>query len=147
MSFIISYFSYQSLFAFSYKFLILVVLISGGYWSSSTATVEIYNPATNTGYSLPQSFEARYWHTQDGGLVCGGGAAAGHSPFSCDKWNSDSGTWTQSHTLRHVRQAHVSWETENGVYLMGGWHSKNSTELVKKDGTVEDGFSLKYDTE
>ena len=64
------------------------------------------------------------------------------------KWSSESGTWTQSHTLSQMRKDHVSWATEDGVYLIGGTDigSVRTTELVKKDGSVEDGFSLKFDT-
>ena len=41
----------------------------------------------------------------------------------------------------------MSWATEDGVYLLGGGaYQKNTSELVKVDGSVEDGFSLKYDT-
>ena len=40
----------------------------------------------------------------------------------------------------------MSWATKDGVYLMGGLYSKNTTEVVKEDGSVEDGFNLKYDT-
>ena len=65
---------------------------------------------------------------------------------NCVKWSSESGSWTQSHTLRHKRAGHVSRATEDGVYLMGGRSSTKTTELVKEDGSVEDGFSLKYAT-
>ena len=131
--------------AWSESTLIIVgVLISGGYNGGHLKSVELYNPATNISCSLPQLPVARQYHTQDGGLACGGQL----SKISCDKWNSYSGTWTQSHTLRQSRDNHVSWATEDGVYLMGGWDnsSRLTTELVKKDGSVEDGFSLKYDT-
>ena len=50
------------------------------------------------------------------------------------------------HTLLQSRTGHVSWATEDGVYLMGGEIGKKTTELLKEDGSVEDGFSLKYDT-
>ena len=43
----------------------------------------------------------------------------------------------------------MSWDTQDGVYLMSasfGSGSMIGTELVKKDGSVEDGFSLKYNT-
>jgi len=67
---------------------------------------------------------------------------------TCVKWSSDSGNWSQSHTLRQKRYGHVSWATAAGVYLMGGSgsSSRKTTELVKADGSVEDGFSLIYDT-
>ena len=39
----------------------------------------------------------------------------------------------------------MSWATESGVYLMGGYWSGNTTELVKEDGSVGAGtFNLKY---
>jgi len=40
----------------------------------------------------------------------------------------------------------VSWATASGVYLIGGWDNLRSSEKVKLDGSVEEGFSLKYDT-
>ena len=44
-----------------------------------------------------------------------------------------------------ARSDHVSWATASGVYLIGdGNHRK--TELVKEDGSVEEGFKLKYET-
>ena len=114
---------------------------------SDLSTVEIYNPGTNTGCLLPQLPEARYQHTQNGELLCGGGWGYLGSEESCDKWRSDSGTWTQSHILRQKRYNHVSWFTDDGVYLIGGQGPLTLTsELVKKDRSVEDGFSLKYVT-
>jgi len=41
----------------------------------------------------------------------------------------------------------VSWATTSGVYLIGGEESVRTSEKVKLDGSVEEGFSLKYDTE
>ena len=125
----------------------LGVLISGG-WNGVEflKSIEIYNPVTNTTCSLPQLPEARYVHTQDGELACGGSVSTAGN--TCVKWSSESGSWTQSHTLRQSRYFHVSWNTEDGVYLMGGNYGSNmkTTELVKADGSAEDGFSLKYDT-
>ena len=109
---------------------------------TSGNTSEIYNPFTKTSCSLPELTEDRYrfWHTQDGDLSCGG------TRQDCIKWSPASGTWTKSHTLRERRQSHVSWVTASGVYLIGGYYSLRSSEKVKVDGSVEDGFGLKYDT-
>ena len=47
----------------------------------------------------------------------------------------------------------MSWTTASGVYLMGGQDNGNTQEglntsdLVKEDGSVEEGFSLKNITE
>ena len=43
------------------------------------------------------------------------------------------------------RVSHVSWEVEEGVYLLGGEEFRNSSELVRYDGKVEEAFPLKYD--
>ena len=125
-------------------FLISGVLISGGHRGGTIfKSVEMYNPATNTTCSLPQLPVERYHHSQDGDLACGG-RTYGNTLTTCVKWSS--GNWTQTHTLSHKKYSHVSFNTEDGVYLMGGYGSTETTELVKEDGTVEDGFSLKYDT-
>ena len=132
----------------------LGVLISGGYgyggygeYPGYLKSVEVYIPASNTTCSLPQQPGERVFHTQDGELACGGGFGSSLQT-TCVKWSSDSGSWSQSHTLRQERTQHVSLATEDGVYLMGGQDSSSwrTTELVKEDGSVEDGFSLKYDT-
>ena len=36
--------------------------------------------------------------------------------------------------------------TAEGVFLIGGLHSGNTSELIKEDGSVEEGFALKYKT-
>ena len=109
---------------------------------------EIYNPVTSKSCSLPQLPEAIYYHSQDGGLACGGYKEASSMLNSCVKWSPASGTWIKSHTLRHPRGGHVSWATASGVYLIGGYHTESirTSEKVKLDGSVEEGFRLEYDT-
>ena len=92
-------------------------------------------------------------HTQDGGLLCGGDDTfnSHDQKTNCLMWWPVSGTWNQSHTLSEERWSHVSWtpDPRMGTYLMGGFGnvaSTRSTELVKPDGDVEQGFNLKYDT-
>ena len=126
-------------------FLILGVLLSGGSNGGALQSAEIYDFATNTTCSLPELPEGRYDHSQDGWLACGG-PQGDNAETNCIKWSSDSGSWTESHELNENRAGHVSWATADGVYLMGGLSSERSTELLKEDGTVEAGFSLKYDT-
>ena len=74
--------------------------------------------------------------------MCGGYDQANIS--TCFNWCS--GKWIESYTLKNQRFAHESWETESGVYIIGGYVSGNTTELLKKDGSVEEGFGLKYNT-
>ena len=116
----------------------------GGNYAQSRTT-EIYNPRTKTSCSLPQLPEDRYYHSQDGDLACGGGRYGSSTATTCVKWNPVSGTWNQSHTFKHKRHGLVSWETASGVYLIGGDTSRTS-EKVKLDGSVEEGFGLKYYT-
>ena len=124
------------------------VLITGGYILNNGAryrSAEIYNPITRTSCSLPQLPEGRRGHSQDGGLLCGGGNTAALQNI-CGKWSPASGTWTQSHTLRQKREDHVAWATTSGVYLIGGQYSPRTSEKVKLDGSVEEGFGLRNDT-
>ena len=129
---------------------IIGVLISGGMNRGEyLQSVEIYNPTNNTKCSLSQLPEPRLFHTQEVELVCGGYRYSNTgTELTCVKWSSESGSWTQSHTLRQSRFWHVSWATEDGVYLMGGNDSSSwkTTELVKVNGSVEEGFRLKYHT-
>ena len=119
-----------------------VVLITGGADGDDMLSSEIYNPFTKTSCSLPQFNDARRGHSQNAGLTCGS------ATNTCVKWNPASGTWKKSHTLKNVRAGHVSWATESGVYLLGGnsANTRRTSEKVNNDGSVEDSFSLKYDT-
>ena len=121
----------------------LAVLITGGYTKEGwLKSAEIYIPESNSGCSLPELPSKSSSHTQDGNLACGG---ALDSSKKCIKWTD--GSWTQSHSLRVPRYGHVSWATASGVHLIGGWPSPKTSELVKEDGSVEEGFKLQYQTE
>ena len=56
------------------------------------------------------------------------------------------GEWEESHTLLQPRHHHCSWLVEDGIILIGGHGSKSSTEIVQWGGTVEELFTLKYET-
>ena len=128
-----------------------VVLINGGLNGTSDMDIlksaEIYNPVTKTSCSLPKipdQVPGRRYFSDDGGLSCGGDIA--DTKTNCVKWSPAFGNWTKSHTLRQKRMLHVSWATASGVYLIGGWYSPGTSEKVKLDGSVEEGFSLKYES-
>ena len=83
------------------------------------------------------------------GLACGGGDDYDFLDTldTCDMWTA--GTWTRtrtSHKLREKRFGHVSWDRPSGVFLIGGYYSEETSELVKDDGSVEEGFPLKNKT-
>ena len=123
-----------------------VSLITGGYANpvnGGSGTAEIYNPATKTSCLLPK-FPKVYFHSQNKGLACGGL----QTKTTCAKFNTNFGNWTPSHNLAQERFAHASWDTGNEIYLIGGDgdQSKKTSEKLKEDGSVEEGFSLEYDT-
>ena len=107
----------------------------------------MYNPTTNASCVLPNLPDHRVYHTQDGSLICGGEESATDtdSDLSCLKWSIDSGTWNKSHSLTTERDAHISWETCSGLYLIGGLDSWSTSTLLLKDGSQEKGFNLKDD--
>ena len=128
-------------------FVVTVILITGG-WNKETGgspltSAEIYNPATGEGCSLPQLPEERHYHSQDGGLGCGGKSRFTTGWYEdCIEWTPASGTWTK-HNISEKRLGHVSWATPSGVWLIGGTYSTRSTEKV---GSPGESFDLKYDT-
>ena len=129
-----------------------VILITGGFSNNpvdgGSGTAEIYNPATDTSCLLPKAeFPGGSYHSQNEALVCGG--REGNDVLTtCSVFNPPSGKWIPFNNLAQKRFAHASWDTGNEVYLIGGFgdQSKKTSERVKMDGSVEEGFSLKYDT-
>ena len=121
------------------------VLITGGTYNRRSA--EVFLPETGHSCRLSDLPDERLDHTQDGALTCGGFGGQ-NQRISCLKWSPDSGTWTQSHTLTEERYGHVSWTPDPslGTFLIGGISNPRTSELIKPDGSVEQGFSLKYDT-
>ena len=121
-------------------------MISGG-TSEQGRTVELFAPEVNkTSTCMLPIFndQIRRKHTSCGLLVCGG-----ERDIAKDKCItlSSSGTWETAHTLLHSRSGLSSFQTSEGIILIGGWNSLNSTEIIKSngDGPLE-GFSLKYKT-
>ena len=116
------------------------VLITGGY------TAELYLPTSGTSCMLPTREDDRYYHTLNSGLMCGGYFTGA----SCVQWSSVNGTWEEYLTLNVTRSYHVSWtpDPDIGTYLMGGLDSgsRNTTTLIKPDGSQEPGFRLEYNT-
>ena len=58
------------------------------------------------------------------------------------------GKWKRTHTLGHMRQNTPSWDSPQGVLLMGGDDGKGSkksmktTELLTDDGSSKPSFTL-----
>ena len=87
-------------------------------------------------FSKPQ-----YYHTMSGMTVCGG------LFIKNECWsvhNITWGTWPGSVSLRNRRQYHSSWNTNDGIVLMGGGYSKSTSELVT-NGVSQDYFDLEHE--
>ena len=117
------------------------ILISGGSQGYRNHTlgksVEIWSPIIHC--LLPDFEVARMGHTQEGLLACGGFADSTKGWGTCDRF--DNGRWVQAYNLTN-RWSHVSWATEDGVYLIGGGFGAKTSDLLKRDGTVAQGFKL-----
>ena len=77
--------------------------------------------------------------------MCGGWDGDGDSQArrTCQVWAG--GHWETKVILLQDRFAHVSWNTESGLVLLGGEgrDSKKSSEIIK-DGVSEPAFPLRY---
>ena len=109
---------------------------------------EIYLPSSNTSCTLTAELpEGREYHTQTGGWACGEADIRREDvSTTCDHWSQ--GSWIRSDNFNVTRHYHVSWATASGVYIIGGSsnYGGKTSELVKEDGSVEEGFKLKYYT-
>ena len=115
-------------------------MITGG--DISGKSVEIWSP--NIHCIIPEFEVSRHAHTQEGLLACGEVACG---EFLCERGTCDEfqqGKWVQTYTTTSRRSYHASWKTENGIYLIGGSGSPESetTDLLKDDGQVVQGFNL-----
>ena len=126
------------------------LLVSGGYriqdtWADSRLTVELLY-GNGSSCWLPSLPEGRWSHSQSGLVICGGGAGE-ETRASCSALVA--GAWLPSHTLQVQRWNHLSWETEGGILLLGGWDSGagRTTELLSPaSSTTSEKFVLPYET-
>ena len=118
------------------------ILISGG--SPVFTSVEVLFPSTNQSCSLPSLPDGRYDHTMDtmdSLLLCGGS----YSPTTCLTFSS--GKWINTTTLAEERADHSSWQSEQGLVLMGGYTSPNTSEIVRVGAEQgEPSFPMYYST-
>ena len=130
------------------------VLITGGwtvgkYLNATSHSSEIFLPNSPNKPCILPELPAQYWfHTQDGGMICGGQKTKN----ICRQWNSDEGVFPEKpiHEFKTGRVNHVSWSpvSEKETFLIGGTSAgvgaeKSSTTV--KQGVFEGygGFPLK----
>ena len=120
---------------------------------------EIWSPTRGQCF-IPNSNITRLFHTLDGIIACGGyelvnGSAVYDRALSTCETFID-GKWMLTHTLLSPRFGHNSWNTDDGIYLIGGLTtnqpdsrqnqiSSNSTEkIISESSESMMGFELKY---
>ena len=119
------------------------VLITGG--EGALQSAEIYQPNRGSACVLPDLPDQRYGHTQDGSLLCGGWG----THRSCRRWNISTGAWDLvTESLTKKRRAHTSWTPVDGsvTYLMGGWWSEETSEVLDMKSNVRLPFPLQHKT-
>ena len=126
---------------YSYLNILPGIIISGGWSTATRNSVEVFMPESGIGCTLPDLPDERRFHTMDGLVLCGG--CYGNTGTSCLTFTS--GQWTTSHTLLHDRHQHSSWQSEEGLVLIGGDESPTTTELLQGNYSVPY-FDLKYGT-
>jgi len=113
------------------------IIISGG--SGNLASVEVFDPSSGLSCSLPALPNDRWGHTMNSLLICGGGGT------NCLSFTS--GQWITSHNLLGKRYGHTSWQTEQGLVLMGGGINSDTSEIVPTDGGQGGpSFAMQYST-
>ena len=95
-----------------YNWTFSVIVISGG--NPNQQSVEAFNLDGTQLCTMAALPDERRYHTMDGGFLCGGA----DTKKSC--LHISSGGWsTFSWSLKKERQNHVSWDSSQGLILMG----------------------------
>ena len=104
--------------------------------------MEVFDSNTGDSCYLPSLPGVTYGHTHHGALLCGGGGDL----QTCLALLSDK--WVPIHTLLERRIFHSGWDSDKGFFLMGGYESLNTTEMVPlNDGELgEPAFTLQSQT-
>jgi len=107
------------------------IIVTGGFMNFKS--VELLDANGTQICELPSLPKARFWHTQDGFLSCGGGET--DTSRTCHKF--DSGVWTEQ-SMKYKRYQQSSWLMPTGeVLLMGGESFYNSTVKINNSSRVE----------
>ena len=121
-------------------------MVTGGdYDGTGLTSVEVLSAAsTRLPCTIPPLPAARWGHTQDGLLSCGGYWVTRRT---CVKFSALAGGWVESHNLLEDRYWHSSWQSPAGLVLIGGDYSSTTTELLSSsDSSSSSNFTLEYDT-
>ena len=134
------------LFSLFYVFLSTGILVTGGEGAeTSLELVKEDGTACNILIDLEPDTanKGRRYHTLNGLTICGGIGDLN----SCTKLSS--GEWITSHKMNGYRYTHISWNSPNGILLLGGAFDPalKTTELLSQTtSTSAPAFQLPYDT-
>ena len=119
-------------------------MVTGGdYDGTGLTSVEVLSAASNRlPCPIPPLPAARWGHTQDGLLSCGGW----DTPRTCVKISALAGGWVVSHNLLQYRYGHSSWQSPAGLVLIGGSGSRTTELLSSSDSSSSYNFTLEYRT-
>ena len=119
-----------------------ITFLGAGILITSYNQAEIYIPSTRMTFALPSiGGHPRVWHTLTGNVLCGG--VYRKTDTSClELTESGKGWQPYSKALQQPRLAHSAWDSPEGIVLLGGYDSGNTSELVTKTNT-NDKFTLK----
>ena len=106
---------------------------------------EVFNPHSSSSSCSYLNQDRTPWtrrdHKQVGLTVCGDGYQ-GDNLQTCKTFVD--GQWRVSHNLLEQRYVHSMWQSPEGILLMGGHYSKDTTELLQDNGTSVYKFTLPY---
>ena len=127
------------------------MLITGGNGFGAETSVELIDMDSMDTCEITAFPYGRANHINNENLVCGGSYSS--NDFTSRNCISlSAGSWEITHQLTYPRDASSSWDTSEGLYMMGGYsYSSNlrsglTSELLKPDGSVQESFPLKYST-
>ena len=107
------------------------------FWSPYDATIHAYVPGTPKALDL---------FTVDAvGNAMGNTTAVGNTIIACEAFTCErlsEGSWVPHCNTLHQRSYHTSVVHDGKILLTGGISSPTTTEWVKLDGSVEEGFLL-----
>ena len=120
---------------------------NGGLKTSS----EVFFPRTGTScivedYEFPGGIYTATLNTiGEKTILCGGLKNATEVSAECYELTPNSPTaWTKYADLKNGRYLHLTWESSQGLVVMGGWDSPKTSELVNGRDLSFSQSSIRY---
>merc|ERR1712198_803065 len=97
-----------------------------------------YDFESNTFCNIEPSNQQRDDHTTSGFSICGGQDLNTNEILdNCETFDPSSGVWTTTYNWTDLlphRTNHAAWQTNSGLYLMGGVYSPYTSMLLPPGG-------------